>query len=226
MNRVDNLQQQNARLLGQVEQLQRDFQRLQDRQRIIYADLDKRITALGAKDDGDSLLTGKQPIVTDAATLASTQAAAAQNKATVTGTKTRQHNQKPSQTADSRELYEAAFNALRGGEHDAAIVKFDRYLQTYKNGRYADNAQYWKAEAFYVTRRFELAKEHFQALIDNYPASQKLADAYLKLGFTEYELKNYAQARRILAQTAREFANTQISKLAEQRLLRMNNENL
>ena len=64
----------------------------------------------------------------------------------------------------------------------------------------ADNAQYWLGEAYYVNKSFPEALVAFQRVVDNYPQSRKLPDALLKIGYCNYELKDYSAARAALSQ--------------------------
>jgi tol-pal system protein YbgF len=88
----------------------------------------------------------------------------------------------------------------------------------------ADNAQYWLAEAYYVTDRFDEALRQFTVVVNDYPRSRKVPDALLKMGFCSYELKRWNDARAALTRVQSEFADTTAARLAEQRLKRMSDE--
>jgi TolA-binding protein len=57
-----------------------------------------------------------------------------------------------------------------------------------------------------------------------YPDSAKLPDALLKIGFCNFELQQWDQARAALQRVAREFPDTTAARLATQRLERMTQE--
>ncbi len=61
----------------------------------------------------------------------------------------------------------------------------------------------------------------FQRVVDNYPQSRKLPDALLKIGYCDYELKQWQSAREVLARWSREFPDTPAGHLAQQRLDKM-----
>ena len=73
---------------------------------------------------------------------------------------------------------------------------------------HAHIAQYWLAETNYAQRRFKQAIADYQALIDKYPDSPKLAEALLKIGYSQYELKNYAAARESLERLIANYPGT------------------
>jgi tol-pal system protein YbgF len=85
----------------------------------------------------------------------------------------------------------------------------------------ADNAQYWLGEAYYVNKSFPDALAAFQRVVDKYPDSRKLPDALLKIGYCDYELKQYAAARQALSQVSVNYGDTPPGHLAQQRLDQM-----
>jgi len=58
-------------------------------------------------------------------------------------------------------------------------------------------------------------------VIDKYPQSRKRPDALLKIGYCQYELKQWDQAKATLSQVATKFADTPAGHLAQQRLDKM-----
>ena len=80
------------------------------------------------------------------------------------------------------------------------------------------------SEANYVTKKYDVALAEFQKVIDQYPTSSKVPDARLKIGYTQYELGQYDQARANLAQLRAQYPNSTVAGLAQQRLERMERE--
>ena len=133
----------------------------------------------------------------------------------------------PSETFDSSQTIEAyrdAFLLLKQRRHDEAISAFENFLTNYPNSKYSANAQYWLAEANYITRRYERALEEFNHVVSRYPASSKVPDARLKIGYTQYELGQYTQARITLTRLRAQFPNSTVAGLAQERLQRLERE--
>jgi TolA-binding protein len=65
---------------------------------------------------------------------------------------------------------------------------------------------------------------NFQAVVDKHPDSRKIPDALLKIGYCNYELKNYPAARSALGQVVSRFGDTTAARLASQRLTKMESE--
>jgi TolA-binding protein len=75
-----------------------------------------------------------------------------------------------------------------------------------------------------VTRNFETALVEFKKVLERYPASLKVADARLKLGYIYYELKRWKEAREMLETVVSRHAQSRAARLAQQRLERMKAE--
>ncbi len=95
---------------------------------------------------------------------------------------------------------------------------------SFPDSELADNAQYWLAESHYVTKKFEQALGEFETVIEKYPRSRKVPDALLKMGYCNYELKQWGAARDSLKRVQAEYPETTAARLAGQRLQRMDEE--
>jgi tol-pal system protein YbgF len=120
--------------------------------------------------------------------------------------------------------YQKAFTTLKEGKYPEAIRELKAFLSAYPSGEYSDNAQYWLAEAYYVTKDPAAARTAFDTVIRTYPQSSKVADAMLKLGFIDYDIGQFEQARATLNEVVRSYPNSSAAKLAEKRLEKMKQE--
>jgi len=196
---MDALQRQAAELQGRVESLEFEQSGTGDRQRALYSDLDERLQNL---EDGLR------------------QAASSGSIAGADGGESESFN--PS--GGDQETYQGAFEMLKEQRYEDAAEAFAGFLAAYPESQLADNAQYWLAEAHYVTDEFALALDEFQEVLDLYPRSRKVPDALLKIGYCNYELDNWPEARIALSRVRADFPDTTAARLAEQRLERMSDE--
>jgi tol-pal system protein YbgF len=97
-------------------------------------------------------------------------------------------------------------------------------LTSYPQSSLIDNANYWQGEAYYVGKDFTAALRSFKAVVEKYPDSRKLPDAWLKIGYCQYELKNWKESRDALNRVMKIAPDTQAAKLAEQRLAKLKAE--
>ncbi len=118
--------------------------------------------------------------------------------------------------------YQQAFNLLRQSRYDQAIRAFQQFLALHPNDSYSDNAQYWLAEAYYVKREFEQALIEYNNVITNFPQSQKVNDAHLKIGFTLYELGDLTSAKAQLQELIEKQPGATVTRLADERLKLIN----
>lgn len=129
-------------------------------------------------------------------------------------------------SAESEAAYRAAFATLKAGQYEESIAKFSAFLQQYPASQYADNAQYWLGEAYYVMRQFEQAIEHYQKLVETYPDSKKQSHGMLKIGYSFHELGLAEQAQSVLLGLKNHFPGSAAARLADERLQRIRSENL
>jgi tol-pal system protein YbgF len=193
--RADQLQNEVSVLRGRIEVLENANEQLRKQQRDLYADLDRRISALET-----ALKAGTLAGPAGGAALGPGPGAAA-------GTG----------SADQA-AYNHAFEALKAADYSAAIAQFRDFLRVYAHSTLADNAQYWLGEAYYVTRDYDDAIGAFAAVGEKYPQSRKAPDALLKVGYAQYELKHLADARATLNQVVQRYPASDAAKLATERL--------
>ena len=200
--KLDAMELEVRSLRGDIESLQFELQGLNNRQRDQYVDIDSRLQGLESGRAASSAVSG------------AAAAAGAAGNAPAPG---------PA-SASEQESYNAAFNALKDGRYEPAAAAFDQFLQTYPGSNLADNAKYWYAETFYVRRQFAEALSTFQSVVQDYPNSRKTPDALLKIGYCNYELKQWKAARTALTEASQRFPDSTAARLADQRLQKMQTE--
>jgi len=204
LKRIQELQTENQALRNEIETLQFETVQSADRERQLYLDLDQRLQALEA--GGGAQL----PAAVASGTTGETGAASGVTSGVAAGT--------------DQDAYAAAFDALKQGKYQEAETGFRRFLEAYPSSELRDNAEYWLAETYYVAENFTSALNGFQKVINNYPASRKIPDAWLKIGYCNYELQKWDDARQALTVAESRFPESTAAKLASQRLEQMRAE--
>ena len=125
--------------------------------------------------------------------------------------------------ADEAAVYGDAFAAMKAGRYEDAARGFQLYLTKYPRGPRADNASYWLGEAQYVQQDYTTALKSFQS-VSAFPESRKLPDALLKVGYCQYELKAFKNARATLQKVISTYPDADAAKLAQARIDKMNEE--
>jgi len=223
---VQQLQDEVRTLRGRVEDQERELENLKQRQKDQYLDLDQRISEQRGNPPVASG-PGSEPSVGSGAAVAASPAEdrpevrqpMETKSQTVPMAPPRVESQSLAATAaDEKAAYDKAFQDLKDLRYADAAEEFQSFVKKYPNSEYADNAQYWLGESYYVTRNYDIALVAFQRLMDRFPDSPKVPDALLKVGYTYYELKQWDSARAALTQVVKNYPDTTLARLAESRL--------
>lgn len=245
---LESLRLEISTLRGAIEVQAHNIERLQQKQRELYLDIDRRLQRLEAQPAGatagldlgaGSLNAADAELSAEAApgavppparpeaalaTSAAPQSAqppvdpeAAPPPAT-TPDQQAEAERPPPDPVRARAGYQRAFQLLKGAQYSQALAAFTQFLADYPDSAFSDNAQYWLAETHYVMRDYAAAIEAYQALLGAYPDSQKIAHAWLKIGYSQAELGQDALARETLEKVITLYPGTTVARLADERL--------
>jgi tol-pal system protein YbgF len=84
--------------------------------------------------------------------------------------------------SDEVRAYRAAYAAWRSGDPDVCIDQFRKFLQTYPDSAYADDAAYWMADCYFKDGDYKTAVLRFDDVAARYPTGNKAADALYRQG--------------------------------------------
>jgi tol-pal system protein YbgF len=225
---VQQLQDEVRMLRGLIEEQAIQIDTIQRRQRDQYLDLDQRINELGnvtpiiagaaaepAREPATRIIPPEEdtPEIREERSVPSTVTSLAAPQTVEVATASTPEMEKAA--------YDGAFQSLKELRYSDAAEQFSDFLTTFPGSEFADNAQYWLGESYYVTRNFDFALEAFEALLSQFPESPKVPDSLLKIGYTHYELKQWELARAALTQVQEQYPNSTLARLAESRLRSM-----
>ena len=241
---LQSLQREVANLRGQIELNTHELEKLKEQQRKLYSDVDNRLRRFDGQSAGESPLVGtdvpplQEMTPTDSLTPAGDDAGSALMIESITPDAVSEPGEieeitttdtlpvdesAVTETVDPLEAqtnYQAAFNLLKQAEYVKAIDAFDKFLVKYPDSQYSENAQYWMAEALYVTRRYNEAITEYMKLVSTYPQSQRVPNSLLKIGYSYYEMGQADEAKKILQDLIQKFPGTTAARDAEDRLKR------
>jgi len=238
LGRLEQLQSEVQQLRGLVEEQAQTIADLERKQGNMYSDLDDRIQALTtAAGTGAGQPAGAQPQPAPANAGANTaapvagavpapaQSAPAQPPATpapvVENKPAAAVAASSSASGNEKERYQQAYDTLRNGHNTQAVNMFESLLADFPAGEFADNAQYWLAEAHKINRDYDKARAAFNKVVSQYPNSSKVPDALLKLGYIESDLQNQVKARDYLTRVVTSYPGTTAAHLASKKLAQM-----
>ena len=220
---VESLGTEVRELRGQLEVQSHTIEQLRQRQRQLYLDIDQRLQKIESAPPAQAAGPSPQPSVPVAPAAPASQTAEgavpmpdpAPAASAAAGT-TEAAGVDP---FAEQQAYQGAFDLLKAGRYEDATGAFQQFIVEYPTGSYADNAQYWLGETYYITRRFAESVQEFQRLVAQHPNSQKLTHALLKIGYAHDELGNRAEAERVLGDLIARYPQSAAAGLARKRLV-------
>ena len=119
---------------------------------------------------------------------------------------------------DIRFEYQKAFDLIKVGEYLAAEESLSIFIDLYSDTGFIDDAIYWLGESFYSQKKYNKALKEFQKITKEYPKSEKLVEAILKTGFTQFELGDIEKSIKTLNQLIKSYPDSSSSRLAKEKL--------
>jgi tol-pal system protein YbgF len=221
-NRLDQLQADVQRLQGTVEELTHELETVKKQQKDLYTDLDQRLSGANpaqppAQPDAGTEPPSAEPAPPPVAPPPPTPLVGMPPPRPPVA-------DAAADSAARKSAYDKGFNLLKDSKYPEAVKEFKKFLGSYPSGEYADNAQYWMGEAYYVMRDFPSSREAFRKVIKDFPQSPKAADAQLKLGYIEYDTNQWANSRSLLNDVVKNYPGSNAAQLASKRLAKMKQE--
>lgn len=208
---VQTLQQQIAELKGVIEEQIHQINSLKEKQKLLYIDVDSRLTELESNKNNLNNTTNTNTTNTN------NQPLTVEVDEGYNGGVTTQAIDEPVLSSDQDE-YDIAFAHLRAGRFLESARAFESFIQKYPDNELTDNAYYWLGESYYVKRQYPQALAAFQTLTDKFPASAKAADSLLKIGYSYYEMDDLVKAEENLQKVIDSYPNSSLARLAKNRL--------
>ena len=215
---MDSLATEVRELRGQAEALSHRIEQMEERQRQLYLDADQRLQRIESAAAVQAAGSSPQPGALPTAPTTPTQTATPGQSQAATATDARTSDATGVDPFAEQQAYQSAFDLLKSGRYDEAALAFQQFIAEFPTGSYADNAQYWLGETFYITRRFQQAVQEFERLVSTHPTSQKLTHALLKIGYSHDELGNLEEAERALSELIERHPQSAAAGLARKRL--------
>jgi len=124
----------------------------------------------------------------------------------------------PASSGNPMETYQAAYRDYQRGNYDLAIEGFRDFLDGNARSELSDNAAYWIGESLFSQKKYREAIQQFDAVVNNYPRSEKVPGALLKKGYSYINVGERAQGVVQLQYVLHEHPKSQEAALARQRL--------
>ena len=199
MFQLNSLQQELQKLRGQVEEHEYQLKQLQDRQRDLYRDIERRLSQLQG---GQSAQSNERPATTTPSSSSSGSSVSS------------------SASEDVHSAYNNIFAKVRSKKYQEAINDYQAFLKTYPNSQYQASVHYWLGQIYYIQQNFEQALKEYQTVTKNYADSTRAPDSLFKQGKVLLLLNKTSEAKAIFNQvienydgTSEQLAKTELQKL-------------
>lgn len=193
---VSDLEQENKQITGQLSELSRDLDLLNQQQRDFYQDLNQRIQHISNLTNG------------------STNGDTSDIPNVLATPKTKTNTNADDLQAKEQATYQAAFNLLIQKQMDDAKTAFLAYLNDYPNGQYVADTHYWLGEIYGQEDDSVHAITEFQTVVQQFPTSIKVADAELKLANLLAKTGHSMDAVNYYQQVIKDHPNSTAAQLA------------
>jgi tol-pal system protein YbgF len=113
---------------------------------------------------------------------------------------------------DAKKAYEAALAQVNAKQYDQALDGLAGFLVKWPDHPYAENALYWRGEAYLAQGEYLRAAEQFEAVLARFGYGRKAPDALLKLGMCHERLGASPRAREAWNRLKREFPKSEAAR--------------
>jgi tol-pal system protein YbgF len=207
-------------LRGQVEELTHQLQQAQNQQRLMYSDMDKRLSQTSTEKkslSADDINTKKSPVTTAPQTQVENIKKPASTPAIPTPVKATAHNDQPN-VVEEQQIYQTAYDLIKAKKYNEAVNTLQKMLQKYPAGQFAANAHYWLGELYGLLNKNDESAKEFATIVKDYPDSAKVADAQLKLGLIYAAQFKWPDAKTAFKKVVSRYPGTASARLASEQL--------
>jgi tol-pal system protein YbgF len=112
----------------------------------------------------------------------------------------------------AKRAYDAALALVAARQYPQALDALAAFLVKWPDHPYADNAMYWRGEAYFARGEYARATEQFEGVLSRFPAGNKVPDALLKLGVCAQKAGDPARARAYFDRLAQQFPESEAAR--------------
>lgn len=211
LNQLEAMNQEIARLKGELEVANHTIEALQQRQKDLYADTDTRVRKLEG-----ALIEASQ---TEAKADEKTTASVTEENAASTG-HVESGKANPAATQNTQELQalEAANTLSKEAKHKEAFAAYDKFIKDFPTSAFVADATYGLGYSQYSLKNYKSAVSTQQKLIDAYPNSNKVPEALMNMGNSQVQLGLVAAAKKSYKALIEKFPGHALVPTAQKRL--------
>lgn len=218
---INSMESEISEIRGRIEEQNFQIEKILQRQRELLLAFDiqsqqlQDVSELSAANSTNSSLTTKSPSQSNSIKTTNTTS---ENAAVIQPSASLDASVATQSDNDAVDYKAAVDLILKQRDTAAAIPALENFVDDYPQSRFKPNAHYWLGQIFYNGQNWQAAKKHFGTLYTQYPTSNKVADATLKLGIIAKSLSDNKNAREYFEKVIANHADTTSAKLAQEQI--------
>jgi TolA-binding protein len=122
---------------------------------------------------------------------------------------------KPSANSSPEDLWKLGTHAFEAARYNDAVDIYKRLVQTYPTHAKANEAQYFRGQAYGKLNDWDRAIGAYQQLVEKYPDSQYADDGLYLAAVAAQQLKNCTEARTYLGLVKSKYPKSNVLKASE-----------
>lgn len=193
---IDTLNQEVAKLKGDLEEASHAVEMTQQRQKDLYGDTDSRLRKL-------------ETVSSPVAATSSDAVPAVSATATVA---------EPNKSTQEFQMLELANGLSKEAKYKDAFNAYDKFLKDYPTSALVPEATYGLGYAQYALKNYKSAITTQQKVIVQYPESLKVPEAMLNMANSQIQLGQVSAAKKSLRDLVAKFPNHEVTPTAHKRL--------
>ena len=211
LNQLEAMNQEIARLKGELEVANHTIESLQQRQKDLYADTDTRVRKLEA-----ALIEVSQA---ESKTEEKTTASVTEENAGSTGSvETGKAATVATQNTQELQALEAANTLSKEAKHKEAFAAYDKFIKDFPTSAFVADATYGLGFSQYSLKNYKSAIATQQKMIDGYPNSNKVPEALMNMGNSQVQLGLVTAAKKSYKTLIEKFPGHALVPIAQKRL--------
>lgn len=203
---LNNMQEQNAKLYGKIEELSYAVEKLAEQVKLMSEDFDYRLNELETK--ADKATSTSQDKKATKPTAKKVEPVVAKNKVE------RVRSEVP-EALSAEKLYEKAYNYLTLADYGKSRDWFETFIERFPQHKYSDNSYYWLGEISLVQAEPKSAILYFSKGLKNFPTGSKAPANLLKIGVAFQQMGNQTHAKNSWNKLIKDYPNNPEAKKAK-----------
>jgi len=226
-SKLNELLDSVSKLIGDVEVLQHEIKNSEERNKVLYQELNDRISKLESvieekiqKVPEEISLETQEKLVNSKIQPEAAQAEIQPEAAQESETSNIANSDVPPLVDENIELdeYAEADSLIRATKYKEAFKAFDKFITAYPNSNLIADAKYKLGYSQFALKNYKAAIKTYSKIIKMYPNSKMIPDTIYGIANCEIQLTRITKAKKTLRNLIKNYPQSEIIEKAKRRL--------